>query len=1416
MNQELSTNPFNPIAPPKAFDEIKVSLASPERILSWSFGEIKKPETINYRTFKPERDGLFCARIFGPIKDYECLCGKYKRMKYRGVVCEKCGVEVTLQKVRRERMGHIELASPVAHIWFLKSLPSRIGLMLDMTLRDLERILYFENYVVIEPGLTDLTYGQLMNEEEFLDAQDIYGMDAFTANIGAEAIREMLSLIDLEAEAEQLRVDLSEATGELKPKKIIKRLKIVESFIESGNRPEWMILTVIPVIPPELRPLVPLDGGRFATSDLNDLYRRVINRNNRLKRLIELRAPDIIVRNEKRMLQESVDALFDNGRRGRVITGQNKRPLKSLSDMLKGKQGRFRQNLLGKRVDFSGRSVIVTGPELKLHQCGLPKKMALELFKPFIYSRLEAKGLSSTVKQAKKLVEKERPEVWDILDEVIREHPVMLNRAPTLHRLGIQAFEPVLIEGKAIQLHPLVCSAFNADFDGDQMAVHVPLSLEAQLEARVLMMSTNNVLSPANGAPIIVPSQDMILGLYYTSLMREGMKGEGMIFGSVDEVQHALDAGVVHLHAKIQSRIPQIDDEGNEVMVRFETTPGRVRLGALLPQNAKAPFSLVNRLLKKGEVQQVIDTVYRYCGQKESVIFCDHVMTLGFREAFRAGISFGKDDMLIPDNKWTIVDGVRAQVKEFEQQYMDGLITQGEKYNKVIDAWSNCNDQVTDSMMDAIASVKYDETGAEMEPNSVYMMAHSKARGSVTQMKQLGGMRGLMAKPNGDIIETPIISNFKEGLTVLEYFNSTHGARKGLSDTALKTANSGYLTRRLVDVAQDCIVRQHDCGTDRSITARAAINDGEVISSLSERILGRVAAEDVIKPGTDEVLCAKGQIIDERKADFIEENGVISMLIRSPLTCETEDGICAACYGRDLARGTLVNQGEAVGIIAAQSIGEPGTQLTMRTFHIGGVAQGGGQQSSQESSQSGKVHFENAILLKNSAGEQLSMTRNMVASILDVGGAVIASYKVAYGSKMLVKDSQTIERGDKLFEWDPFTLPIIAEKSGVVKYVDLVSGIAVRDETDDATGMTQKIVTDWRAALKGSELAPKIIVTDEKGEMLTREDGNPIAYAMSVDAVLSVEDGQDIKAGDILARIPREGGRSKDITGGLPRVAELFEARRPKDHAIIAEIDGYVRFGKDYKNKRRIAIEPADETLAKVEYMVPKGKHIPVQEGDFIKKGDYIMDGNPAPHDILAVMGVEALADYMIDEVQDVYRLQGVKINDKHIEVIVRQMLQKWEITDSGETTLLKGEHVDKAEFDAANEKALSKGTRPAQGEPILLGITKASLQTRSFISAASFQETTRVLTEASVQGKRDKLIGLKENVIVGRLIPAGTGGATQKMRRVAADRDNVVIEARRAEAEEAIALAAPAAVAETPDEMFESLLVDTVENNEE
>ncbi|MHA3977918.1 DNA-directed RNA polymerase subunit beta' [Halovulum sp. GXIMD14794] len=1395
MNQEIM-NPFNPVQPLKTFDEIKISLASPERILSWSFGEIKKPETINYRTFKPERDGLFCARIFGPIKDYECLCGKYKRMKYRGVTCEKCGVEVTLQKVRRERMGHIELAAPVAHIWFLKSLPSRIGLMLDMTLRDLERILYFENYVVIEPGLTDLSYGQLMTEEEFLDAEDQYGADAFRAGIGAEAIREMLAAIDLEAEAIKLREDLAEATGELKPKKIIKRLKLVENFRESGNRPEWMVLTVIPVIPPELRPLVPLDGGRFATSDLNDLYRRVINRNNRLKRLIELRAPDIIIRNEKRMLQESVDALFDNGRRGRVITGANKRPLKSLSDMLKGKQGRFRQNLLGKRVDFSGRSVIVTGPELKLHQCGLPKKMALELFKPFIYSRLDAKGLSSTVKQAKKLVEKERPEVWDILDEVIREHPVMLNRAPTLHRLGIQAFEPVLIEGKAIQLHPLVCSAFNADFDGDQMAVHVPLSLEAQLEARVLMMSTNNVLSPANGKPIIVPSQDMILGLYYVTLMREGMKGQGMKFASLEEVEHALNAGEVHLHAKIEARIEQIDEEGNSYMARVETTPGRLRLGALLPKNHKAPFEIVNRLLRKKEVGEVIDTVYRYCGQKESVIFCDQIMTLGFREAFKAGISFGKDDMLIPDAKWEVVNATRDQVKEFEQQYMDGLITQGEKYNKVVDAWSQASDKVADAMMGAISAMRVDDAGAEMEPNSVYMMSHSGARGSPAQMKQLGGMRGLMARPDGSIIETPVISNFKEGLTVSEYFNSTHGARKGLADTALKTANSGYLTRRLVDVAQDCIVKIDDCGTDLSITAQAAVNDGEVVSSLSERILGRVVAEDVINPATGEVLAKRGEMLDERLSDAIEAAGLQTVQIRSPLTCEAEDGICAQCYGRDLARGTRVNPGEAVGIIAAQSIGEPGTQLTMRTFHIGGIAQGGSQ-SFQEAGHEGKVELRGGTSLDNRDGELIVMSRNMEMAVVDDNGIERASYKLGYGTKIHARDGVKVNRGDKLFEWDPYTLPIIAEKDGVAKYVDLTAGISIREETDDATGISQRIVSDWRAAPKGNELKPEIILVDKDGEPVRNEQGNPVTYAMSVDAILSVEDGTEVKAGDVVARIPREGAKTKDITGGLPRVAELFEARRPKDHAIIAEIDGHVHFGKDYKNKRRITIVPVEEGAEPVEYMVPKGKHIPVQEGDFIQRGEYIMDGNPAPHDILQILGIEALADYLIDEVQDVYRLQGVKINDKHIEVIVRQMLQKWEVTDSGGTILLKGEQVDKVEFDEANEKAIAEGRDPAKGAPVLLGITKASLQTRSFISAASFQETTRVLTEAATQGKRDKLIGLKENVIVGRLIPAGTGRATHEIKRVATTRDAKIIEERKQMAEAAAVLEGPVEVPE-------------------
>ncbi len=1381
MNKEIA-NPFNSNTRARSFEEIKISLASPEKIVSWSFGEIRKPETINYRTFKPERDGLFCARIFGPIKDYECLCGKYKRMKYRGVTCEKCGVEVTLQKVRRERMGHIDLASPVAHIWFLKSLPSRIGLMLDMTLRDLERVLYFEQYIVIEPGLTELKNGQLLTEEEFLDFQDQYGSDAFTAGIGAEAIREMLSSIDLDSEAEKLRAELIEATGELKPKKIIKRLKLVENFIEGGNRPEWMILTVVPVIPPELRPLVPLDGGRFATSDLNDLYRRVINRNNRLKRLIELRAPDIIIRNEKRMLQESVDALFDNGRRGRVITGGNKRPLKSLSDMLKGKQGRFRQNLLGKRVDFSGRSVIVTGPELKLHQCGLPKKMALELFKPFIYSRLEAKGLSSTVKQAKKLVEKERPEVWDILEEVIREHPVLLNRAPTLHRLGIQAFEPILVEGKAIQLHPLVCSAFNADFDGDQMAVHIPLSLEAQLEARVLMMSTNNVLSPANGKPIIVPSQDMVLGLYYLSLERKGLVGEGKSFASIEEVEHALEQGFVELHSKIIARMPQIDEQGLTFYKRFDTTPGRLRIGNLLPKNHKAPFEIVNRLLRKKEVGEVIDTVYRHCGQKESVIFCDQIMQLGFKEAFKAGISFGKDDIVIPEKKWSLVEDTREQVKEFERQYMDGLITQGEKYNKVVDAWSICSDSVADAMMKEISAVQPDQLNEDKELNSVYMMSHSGARGSPAQMKQLGGMRGLMAKPSGEIIETPIISNFKEGLTVLEYFNSTHGARKGLADTALKTANSGYLTRRLVDVAQDCIIREEDCGTDDFIKVSAVINDGEVVASLSERILGRVVAEDILSPLDQSVVLKKGVMIDERMADSIDNLNIQTIKIRSALTCAAEDGICAQCYGRDLARGTRVNPGEAVGIIAAQSIGEPGTQLTMRTFHIGGIAQGGSQ-SFIESSHSGKIKLLNSNLIQNSSKENIVMGRNMEILIEDEKGNQISSHKVSFGSKIYVKEGDKIKSGQKLFEWDPYTLPIIAENSGIAKFIDLTAGVSLREETDDATGIAQRIVSDWRSAPKGNELKPEIIVADQNsGEPVKRENGNPERHAMSVEAILSVEDGDIVSAGDVIARIPREGAKTKDITGGLPRVAELFEARRPKDHAIIAQIDGYVKFGKDYKNKLRLTIEPPEGEGEPIEYLVPKGKHIPVNEGDFIRKGENLVDGNPAPHDILSILGVEALANYMISEVQDVYRLQGVKINDKHIEVIVRQMLQKWEISDSGQTILLKGEQVDRMEFEEVNKKAIEKGYEPAKGAPVLLGITKASLQTRSFISAASFQETTRVLTEASTQGKRDKLIGLKENVIVGRLIPAGTGGAARDIKKIATQRDAAILEQKKKE----------------------------------
>ncbi|MEC7616173.1 MAG: DNA-directed RNA polymerase subunit beta' [Pseudomonadota bacterium] len=1382
-------NPFGQNQGPQSFDKIRISIASPERIRSWSFGEIKKPETINYRTFKPEKDGLFCARIFGPVRDYECLCGKYKRMKYRGIICEKCGVEVTLSKVRRERMGHIELASPVAHIWFLKSLPSRIGLLVDMTLKDLERVLYFENFVVIEPGLTSLTKGQLLSEEEYYDAQDEFGDDAFEASIGAEAIKKILEAMDIEEERVKIREELAETGSEAKRKKLVKRLKLVDSFRESGCRPEWMILDVIPVIPPELRPLVPLDGGRFATSDLNDLYRRVINRNNRLKRLIELRAPDIIVRNEKRMLQEAVDALFDNGRRGRVISGVNKRPLKSLSDMLKGKQGRFRQNLLGKRVDYSGRSVIVVGPELKLHQCGLPKKMALELFKPFIYSKLELYAMASTVKMAKRMVEKERPEVWDILEEVIREHPVMLNRAPTLHRLGIQAFEPVLVEGKAIQLHPLVCTAFNADFDGDQMAVHVPLSLEAQLEARVLMMSTNNILSPANGKPIIVPSQDIILGLYYMSLERENEPGEGMVFANIQEILLALGNGSVSLHAKVKARVATRDEEGNRVIEVIETTPGRAQLADLLPDNRNCSFDLVNKLMTKKQVSDVIDHVYRHCGQKDTVIFCDRLMALGFGQACNAGISFGIADLTTPDLKEKYVNEAEAQVKTFEQQYLDGLITQGEKYNKVVDVWSRCSDLVADEMMKGISTIR------DGEPiNSVWMMAHSGARGSAAQIKQLAGMRGLMAKPSGEIIETPIISSFKEGLNVLEYFNSTHGARKGLADTALKTANSGYLTRRLVDVAQDCIVNIEDCGTSKGLTVRAVMNGSDVVESLYDRILGRILASDMVDIGTGEVILAAGEMVTEEHAELIESAGVDQAHIRSALLCEAQTGICGQCYGRDLARGTSVNIGEAVGVIAAQSIGEPGTQLTMRTFHVGGAAQRGAEQSNIEAAIGGKVKLENEALVKDREGSQIVMTRNTELLLLDEQGRERERHRLPYGGKLFVKAGQDVAAGDVLIEWDPYTMPIIAELPGTANYVDLTEGISVREVTDDATGISSREVIDWKASAGGANLRPRITLRDDKGEVLTLTNGLEARYFMSAGAILSVDNGAAIQAGDVLARIPRESSKTRDITGGLPRVAELFEARKPKDFAVIAEAEGRVEFANDYKAKRRIRVVPVEGDGEPVEYLLPKGRQLAVNEGDVVRKGDLLLDGSPVPHDILAILGVEELAAYLVKEIQDVYRLQGVKINDKHIEVIVRQMLQKVEVTDAGDSTFLIGEQVDREEFATSNAALEAEGLRPAAAHPVLLGITKASLQTRSFISAASFQETTRVLTEASVSGRQDTLDGLKENVIVGRLIPAGTGSVMKRLRRIAADRDKVIMDERAAAAPALEAMDAPSA----------------------
>ena len=1404
MRQEVSSI-FNPNAPAPTFEAIKISIASPEKIRSWSSGEIKKPETINYRTFKPERDGLFCARIFGPVKDYECLCGKYKRIKYRGIVCEKCGVEVTLTRVRRERMGHIDLAAPVAHIWFLKSLPSRISALVDMALKDVERVLYFESYVVTEPGLTPLEPRQLLSEEEYMDAQDEYGEDAFTAMIGAEAIREMLRAIDLEPEAEQLRIDVKEATSELKLKKAAKRLKIVEAFLNSGAKPEWMIMTIIPVIPPDLRPLVPLDGGRFATSDLNDLYRRVINRNNRLKRLMELRAPDIIIRNEKRMLQESVDALFDNGRRGRVITGTNKRPLKSLSDMLKGKQGRFRQNLLGKRVDYSGRSVIVVGPNMKLHECGLPKKMALELFKPFIYSRLDAKGLAGTVKAAKRLVEKEKPEVWDILEEVIREHPVLLNRAPTLHRLGIQAFEPKLIEGKAIQLHPLVCAAFNADFDGDQMAVHVPLSLEAQLEARVLMMSTNNILSPANGKPIIVPSQDIVLGLYYLSLEKEGEPGEGHTIADAAELEHALHTGAITLHSKIKALYETVDQDNNPITRTIDTTPGRLMIADLLPRHPRITPELIDGVMTKKAVGGLIDEVYRHCGQKATVIFADRMMELGFKEACKAGISFGKDDMVIPAAKAKLVASTQEQVNEFERQYADGLITRGEKYNKVVDAWSTCTDKVADAMMDAAGEAKTNKkTGRQEETNSVFMMAHSGARGSKNQMKQLAGMRGLMAKPSGEIIETPITSNFKEGLSVLEYFNSTHGARKGLADTALKTANSGYLTRRLVDVAQDCIVTEEDCGTQDGITLSAVMDGADEIVSLAERVLGRTLAEDATPPGSDDVVLPGNTYLDEAMVKLLAEAGVDTVKVRSALTCETKNGICAACYGRDLARGTKVNMGEAVGVIAAQSIGEPGTQLTMRTFHIGGTAQVA-DQSAVESNFEGKLRFENAATVTRKDKTLVVIGRHMEVAVIDADGRVRQSFKPAYGTRLYFKDKAKVKPGDKLADWDPFVQPIVSEVGGTIKLIDIVDGVSAREETDETTGLSSRVLIDWRSASKGADIKPAIQIVDGEGNPVKLPNGSDASYLLSVGAILSVADGDTIEPGDTLARVSTGGAKTRDITGGLPRVAELFEARRPKDHAIIAEIDGRVEYGRDYKNKRRVKIVPEEEGIEPVDYLVPKVKPLAVLDGDYIRKGEYLMDGNPAPQDILAILGVEALADYLVEEIQKVYRLQGVPINDKHIEVIVRQMLQKVEIHNSGDTNLVQGEHVDALEFEEANIIARKAKKQEATGSPVLLGITKASLQTRSFISAASFQETTRVLTEASLQGKVDTLEGLKENVIVGRLIPAGTGGSLRRYRKVAADRDTKLRNARAkaaAAAAEAAAAALPAPEAsETPAE---------------
>jgi len=1378
------------------FDAIKIGLASPEMIRSWSFGEVKKPETINYRTFKPERDGLFCAKIFGPISDYECVCGKYKRLKHRGVVCEKCGVEVTLAKVRRERMGHIDLASPVAHIWFLKSLPSRIGLLLDMTLRDIERVLYFESFVVIDPNMVpNLERGQLLTDEQYLEALEENG-DEFDARMGAEAIYELLRTIDVQAEVRRMREEIESTNSETKIKKLAKRLKLMESLIDSGNRPEWMILTVLPVLPPELRPLVPLDGGRFATSDLNDLYRRVINRNNRLKRLLDLVAPDIIVRNEKRMLQEAVDALLDNGRRGRAITGTNKRPLKSLADMIKGKQGRFRQNLLGKRVDYSGRSVIVVGPTLRLHQCGLPKRMALELFKPFIFSKLQLRGLAATIKAAKKMVERGTPEVWDILEEVIREHPVMLNRAPTLHRLGIQAFEPVLIEGKAIQLHPLVCTAFNADFDGDQMAVHVPLSLEAQIEARALMMASNNILSPANGEPIIVPSQDVVLGLYYTTRERVNAKGEGSVYCDIDEARRAYETGHADLQARVRVRIPEVikEEDGTlrSVVSIKSTTLGRALVFAIVPDGL--PFDLVDRPLGKKAISRLINTCYRRLGLKATVVFADQIMYMGFRMATRSGVSIGLDDMAVPEEKPGILADAEKQVKEIEDQYASGLVTNGERYNKVIDIWSHTNDQVAKSMMSKLGKQTVpDRDGNPVQQdsfNSIYMMADSGARGSAAQIRQLAGMRGLMAKPDGSIIETPITANFREGLNVIQYFISTHGARKGLADTALKTANSGYLTRRLVDVAQDMVVLETDCGTEKGLLMSPIIEGGDVVEPLRERVLGRVVSTDVYVPGTDELICSAGSMLDESMVERFEIAGIDQLRVRSPITCQSRIGVCAQCYGRDLARGHRVNMGEAVGVIAAQSIGEPGTQLTMRTFHIGGAASRTAAVSSIEIKNGGTIRLHNIKTVRHHTGNLVAVSRSGELTVVDDKGLEKERYKVPYGATLRAGDGDVVKGGDVVANWDPHTHPVVTEVAGKLEFEDFIEGVTVQAQVDDVTGLTSRVVIDPKQRpATGKDLRPMIKLLGEDGKALNLVGTDlPAVYFLTAGAIVSVEDLAHVGVGDILARIPQESSKTRDITGGLPRVADLFEARKPKEQALLAEASGTIGFGKDTKGKQRLVITKDDGET--VEELIPKWRHVNVFEGERVERGEVIADGELASHDILRLKGVTALAEYLVKEIQDVYRLQGVKINDKHIEVIVRQMLRKVEIVSPGDTRLLHGEQVEYTTMMDENARVTAEGKEPALYEPLLLGITKASLATESFISAASFQETTRVLTEAAVRGSNDRLTGLKENVIVGRLIPAGTGLAyhnERKRLRREEDRASGKVEMDTEELEEAL-----------------------------